>query len=136
MVEIDHFLQCVMHQALDEELLLSLLPLDQQPVSAPVAIAHVLRREAAEQAAQGGGYDDGKVDVTRVAADEVDHEWPLMNGCKSCQQFAPDYGDLRQLATAITITATTNSQKRFTFHVGLRATESSGEIFMATSSWE
>jgi len=76
MVEIlvDHFLQWVMHQlAMDEELLLSQLLLDQQPVSAPVAIADVLRDEAAEHAAQGGGCNDGELDVIRIAADEVDH---------------------------------------------------------------
>jgi hypothetical protein len=45
-----------MHQlAMDEELLLSQLLLDQQSLSAPVAIADVLRHEAAEHAAQGGG---------------------------------------------------------------------------------
>jgi hypothetical protein len=75
MVEIlvDHFLQWVMHQSLVEELLLSQLLLDQQPVSAPVAIAHVLRHEAAEHAAQDGGCNDSKLDVIRVAADEVEH---------------------------------------------------------------
>jgi hypothetical protein len=113
---VNHFLQWVMHQALDEELLLSLLLLNRQPVSAPVAIAHVLRHEAAEHATQHGGSDDGNLEVIRVAASEADH------------------GDFRQLATAITTTATTNSQRRFVFHVGLRATGSSGEIFMATSS--
>jgi hypothetical protein len=80
MVEIDHFLQWVMHQALDEELLLSLLLLDQQSVSAPVAIAHVLRHEAAEHTAQHGGCDDGELDVIRVATGEVDHGPTPMQG--------------------------------------------------------
>jgi hypothetical protein len=39
---------------------------------------------------------------------------------------------LRQLATAITITATTNSQKTFPFHVGLSATGSS-ELVIASN---
>jgi hypothetical protein len=69
---VDHFLQWVMHQSLVEELLLSQLLLDQQPVSAPVAIADVLGHEAAKHAAQGGGCDDGKPDVIRIA--EVDHD--------------------------------------------------------------
>jgi hypothetical protein len=73
MMLVDHFLQWVMHQlAMDEELLLSQL-LDQGQVSAPVAIAHVLRHEAAEHATQDGGCNDSKLDVIRVAADEVDH---------------------------------------------------------------